>query len=203
MKKSVFITALLMCVSASSFAQVSVEAGYVNSSHKMTVSGTSTSGNTDGLYVGASWNFASGNVLGVAPGVYYEFLTTDNYELPFATGSVQEHYMNIPVLLNAGVNFGDNVRAFVYAGPTLNYGIAATTSVDSGIGKGGNRKKQNLYSDSDYKRFDVLVGGGAGVELMHRLRFSVGYNAGLLNRTSAANSTLKRNQLHIGAAFVF
>ena len=76
-------------------------------------------------------------------------------------------------------------------------------SVDSGIGKGGNKKKQNLYSDSDYKRFDVLVGGGAGVELMHRVRFSVGYNAGLLNRTSTANSTLKRNQLHIGVAFVF
>ena len=137
------------------------------------------------------------------PGVYYEFLTTDNYKLPFATGSVQEHYMNIPMLLNAGVNLGDNVRAFVYAGPTLNYGIAASASVDSGIGKGGNRKKHNLYSDSDYKRFDVLVGGGAGVELMHRVRFSVGYNAGLLNRTSAASSTLKRNQLHIGAAFVF
>ena len=47
-----------------------------------------------------------------------------------------------------------------------NYGVAASISVDSGIGKGGNRKKHNLYSDSDYKRFDVLVGGGAGVKLM-------------------------------------
>ena len=185
------------------FAQPSVEAGYVNSVQKMKASGSTVSGTTNGVYVGANWNLELSKVFSLTPGVYYEFLTTCDYKFSFVSGSVQEHYANVPVLLNAGVNLGDNVRLFAFGGPTLSLGIAASTSVDSGTGKGGNRKKHNLYSDDDYKRFDVLAGGGLGIEVNHHFRFTVGYNAGLLNRTSLDGATLKRNQLKIGAAFVF
>lgn len=41
------------------------------------------------------------------------------------------------------------------------------------------------------------------MEVNHHFRFTVGYNSGLLNRTSLDDATLKRNQLKIGAAFVF
>lgn len=205
MKKVLFVlfAAALMAVPAKLSAQPSVEAGYVNSVQKMKASGSTVSGTTNGVYVGANWNLELSKVFSLTPGVYYEFLTTSDYKFSFASGSVQEHYANVPVLLNAGVNLVDNVRLFAFGGPTLSLGIAASTSVDSGTGKGGNRKKHNLYSDDDYKRFDVLAGGGLGIEVNHHFRFMVGYNAGLLNRTSLDGATLKCNQLKIGAAFVF
>lgn len=58
MKKVLFVlfAAALMAVPAKLSAQPSVEAGYVNSVQKMKASGSTVSGTTNGVYVGANWN---------------------------------------------------------------------------------------------------------------------------------------------------
>lgn len=204
MKKVLLAIFAAATLAVSANAQVNVEAGYVNSVQKLKKSGSTVSGTSNGVYVGASYNFAFGKVISLSPGVQYEFLTTGDYKvLPLASGSVQEHYANVPVLLNAGVNIGSNVRIYFYAGPTLSIGIATSKSINSGVGDGGNIKKQNLYADDTYKRLDVLLGGGAGVEICRRIRLTAGYDAGLLNRTSLDDATLRRNRLHVGAAVTF
>ena len=59
------------------------------------------------------------------------------------------------------------------------------------------------YKDSNYSRFDVMLGGGIGVEVMNKIRLTVGYDMGMLDRNSNDNVTLKRNRLTAGAALVF
>ena len=48
-----------------------------------------------------------------------------------------------------------------------------------------------------------MLGGGIGVEVMNKIRLTVGYDMGMLDRNSNDNVTLKRNRLTAGAALVF
>ncbi len=202
---SLLFAAMLMLFSTEAFAQIKVGAGYVNSAHKMEVAGNSTTTNMNGAYVGVGYNISLGKVFGFMPSIQYEFLTTNDYNIFSLDGeSVQEHYANIPLHFNAGLNLGEKTKLAIFAGPTLSYGIAASTNANlDELGKGGNVKKHNFYSDDYYNRFDVMLGGGINLEIAKKINISAGYNFGLVNRTSIDGATLKRNQLFIGVSYIF
>ena len=49
-----------------------------------------------------------------------------------------------------------------------------------------------------------MLGGGMGVDLGKRLRLTVGYDFGMMNRYTEGNGIVRhRNQLHGGLAFLF
>ena len=70
MKKVLFalFAAALVSAPANLSAQPSVEAGYVNSVQKMKTAGSTVSGTTNGVYVGANWNLELGKVFSLTPG---------------------------------------------------------------------------------------------------------------------------------------
>ena len=104
---------------------------------------------------------------------------------------------------NAADKLSPQLRGFVYAGPTFSCGLNSTTEVGGSIGGvGGKSGKHDNYADSDYNRFDILLGGGAGLDF-GKLRFTVGYDLGMLNRVSSENFVQKRNVLHAGIGFLF
>ena len=178
------LAASLMLLGTSAFAQVSVGAGYVNSKNTYTTSSGSKSDAEpmNGFYVGVDYNVPIGDIFGMSAGVNYEFLTSKDYELgSFLKGKYTEQYINVPVRLNAGFGLADGVRLFVFGGPTFSYGLSA-----------------------GWNRFDVMVGGGAGLDLMDKIRLTVGYDLGMFNRLPKDSSDkLNRNKLHAGIAFLF
>lgn len=120
-------------------------------------------------------------------------------------GDLQEHYLNIPVRFDYGAELAPGVRGFVYAGPTLSFGLASSTKLTASIAGYSADKVFDNYSDgSDYGRMDVLLGGGIGVDV-NKIRFTVGYDCGMLNRYTgdASNTARHRNQLTAGLALLF
>lgn len=194
-----------MLIGTNAFAQLSVAAGFGNSQTKfdinvLNVIKTSHNANLNGFYAGASYNIPVGTSgLGIAPGVYFAYMTDKDVDIYVASGDLVESYLEIPLDLNLKFPIADGLNGVIYAGPTFAYGVAS--KVNSGS------TTIDLYDGTisnylDYNRIDVLAGGGIGVEFENMVRFDVGYDFGLLNR-GGSTVGVHRNQLHAGVAFMF
>ncbi|MBR5034092.1 MAG: PorT family protein [Bacteroidales bacterium] len=203
MKKVFAIAAALMLIGTTAFAQ-SFGAGYVQSTFKH----GNASNVANGFYAGFGYTAEITTGLSLNPGIYYEFLTGAGNFTGFDVlqgayqGKTTEHYVNVPLHLSYGINFAPSFKLFVYGGPTATIGIASNSK-----GATLDDSKSN-YANEDYSRFDIMAGGGIGVELMNRVRLNFGYDFGLLDRDNGTNIAgkeiaLKRNRLVAGAAFVF
>ena len=199
------LAASLMLIGTNAFAQLSVAAGFGNSQTKfdinvLNVIKTSHNANLNGFYAGASYNIPVGTSgLGIAPGVYFAYMTDKDVDIYVASGDLVESYLEIPLDLNLKFPIADGLNGVIYAGPTFAYGVAS--KVNSGS------TTIDLYDGTisnylDYNRIDVLAGGGVGVEFENMVRFDVGYDFGLLNR-GGSTVGVHRNQLHAGVAFMF
>ena len=199
------LAASLALTGTNAFAQLSVAAGFGNSQTKfdinvLNVIKTSHNANLNGFYAGASYNIPVGTSgLGIAPGVYFAYMTDKDVDIYVASGDLVESYLEIPLDLNLKFPIADGLNGVIYAGPTFAYGVAS--KVNSGS------TTIDLYDGTisnylDYNRIDVLAGGGIGVEFENMVRFDVGYDFGLLNR-GGSTVGVHRNQLHAGVAFMF
>ncbi len=211
MKKAMLMAAALL-VAVTSFAQVQIGAGYVNSTDRTKLSNDAevSTAAANGVYAGIGVTLPLAGDLAVTPGVYYTFLTSHNGRsvangILSASGDLQEHYVNVPVYFNYGSELAPNFRLFFFGGPTFSAGIISKTVLSASIlGFSANTAIDNYRDVSGYGRFDVMLGGGMGVDLGKRLRLTVGYDFGMMNRYTEGNGILRhRNQLHGGLAFLF
>ncbi len=202
--KKIFATILaasMMLVGANAFAQISVGAGYVNSTSTNKVGDSKSSGDSNGFYLGASYNIGISGGLGLAPGLYYEFLGNSG-KGSYWSGSTTEHYVNVPVMVNYGLELMPDCTLFFYAGPTLSCGVASTTQAKVGGDKVSVGAKVNNYDNDNYGRFDVMLGGGVGFNI-NSFQVKVGYNAGMLDRNASDAVKMHRSEVHLGLGWMF
>ena len=211
MKKafSIILAASMMLMGTVAMAQPAIGVGYLNSTDKTKSGSTTNSTNLSGFYVGGSYNINLSGALNVAPGVYYSLLTksdANNYfGLVDTKVDVTEHYLSVPVMFNAGLNLTDGIVGRIYAGPTLAYGLASNTKVKGTVAGFSKDTKINNYDDDyNYRRFDIMLGGGVAVDFFDMVRFNIGYDSGLVNRYSGdSDVTRHRGQLSVGVAYLF
>lgn len=193
MKKvfSFILAASMMLIGTAAIAQPSLGIGYLNSTDKVKSGSTTKTTNLSGFYVGGSYNINLAGSFGVAPGLYYGLATKSDANsfggILDTKADVTEHYLSIPVMFNAGLTITDGIVGRIYAGPTLAYGIASNLKYTASasipvLGTVSKGDKVNNYDDSDYGRFDVMLGGGVAVDFFDMVRFNVGYDYGLVNR---------------------
>jgi hypothetical protein len=140
--------------------------------------------------------------LGIQPGIRYTFAgESEKAELygEKVRLSVAEHYLDIPVQVKYGyevISSKLNINAF--AGPIFSIGLASIVkgSMDDSV------VKTNAYKDSDYGRFDLKIGLGAGVTIAERVNVKVGYNFGLLNRYTGEQVDGYKYKSHTGVFYV-
>ena len=122
------LAASLMLIGTNAFAQLSVAAGFGNSQTKfdinvLNVIKTSHNANLNGFYAGASYNIPVGTSgLGIAPGVYFAYMTDKDVDIYVASGDIVESYLEIPLDLNLKFPIADGLNGVIYAGPTFAYG---------------------------------------------------------------------------------
>lgn len=212
MKKIVTIlsAAMMLLAGTSAFAQLSVGAGYVNSVDYTKIGNESTKSTTgNGFYAGVSYTAPLPAGFSFTPGLYYEFLTADvaaGNSLFVIGGRETEHYINVPLDFSYGFDLSRDLHFFVFAGPTVNVGLASTTKVSAAsAGISAQIGVINNYDGNDYGRFDIMLGGGIGLEFRKNFRVNIGYDFGLLNRYTgkASNNSLHSNRLAAGLAFIF
>ena len=95
------------------------------------------------------------------------------------------YYLNIPIHAGYRMGLGDNVKLSVSAGPYLGVGLwgkgTGTVKVSGDVPsdldiKAGKYKVDNVFKDSDLRRFEIGASVKAGLEFKDRYRLSVGYD---------------------------
>lgn len=218
------------------YTQPGIEAGYLNSRYSIKGGENSKSGTPmNGFYAGVSDDIELVAGLVFHVGLNYSYTTDNSREevLHFdLKGSAADHYLNLPLRLKYNFNIIPKVlKIQAFAGPVLSMGLVSeqTLSLKGSFGDAaidgtvkynyytGKVKADNLSDelrdqinsympDSRYKRFDVALGGGVGVELFNLLEVKAGYDWGLLNRfkgDASDNYKLNRNVFYLSVGFRF
>lgn len=223
LKKLAAVVAAVV-ISANMMAQVSVNLGYLNDSHISTVKvGGNT--NTDktgfnGFTVGASYTYNFMDWMGVTGGLNYQFINNhQDFDLMIGNSGTKTdvnkmfHSLDIPIRLEAGYNITDDLRVFGYVGPKFLFDLSGvskgtTTTYLNGSQQGDpvKSKTEFSYKDNEYSRFNLMVGPGVGVNYTN-LSLRVGYDWGLLNRNTNANTKdnikFANNQLYVTFGYSF
>ena len=205
MKKVIFtvLAATLMLLGTQAFAQMSVNAGYLNS----TLASKNSTDNANGAYAGITFNIPVAGGFGIAPGVYYSMLTSKETanigSIVSTSGTFMEHAINVPVYLNYAYDLARDAKIFVFGGPTAQYGLASTVKYDASIaGISGSNTVSN-YDDADYNRMNVYLGGGIGFGISG-LQITVGYDYGMMNQYKGDNAPqCHRSNLKLGVGYAF
>ncbi len=217
-------------------AKNGIEIGYLNSTYRTkAASGEVTKSDPmSGFYVGLVKDLRLFAGLSIQPGLYYSYLNTaEKEEIPSfnLSSSYTEHGLNLPIHIKYTFDIVPAFGVYVFAGPTLSLGLAANTKISfTGEALGntmtfdarynsytGNIKSENIPEESldqidrylpqtRMNRFDVLMGGGIGLNLVKFVTVKGGFDYGLLNRFNedmADAGTLNRMQFYISVGVMF
>lgn len=218
-------------------AKNGIEIGYLNSTYRTkAASGEVTKSDPmSGFYVGLVKDLRLFAGLSIQPGLYYSYLNTaEKEEIPSfnLSSSYTEHGLNLPIHIKYTFDIVPAFGVYVFAGPTLSLGLAATTKLSVSGSIAGNtlegNLKYNAYTnklksdnipdeyvnlvnqylpqDRVMNRFDVLMGGGVGVNIIKFVTVKGGFDYGLLNRLKGdlANAgKLNRMQYYISVGLTF
>lgn len=186
-------------------------------------------GGLNGLSLGVTKDFTLvNNTLYLQTGLAYEFQTNSKrYTHEMNLKVVQErseHYLDIPLRIKFAMDVFPEMRAFIYLGPTLDFGLSAklqgrlrgegetmgkvTYNYFTGKLKGDTIGNFTLPAPaSRYRAFDVFMGGALGVELYDIAVVKFGFDWGLINKNKsqeiADNFTTHRNLFHLGVGVRF
>ena len=232
MKKifAIVLGAALMLAGTNAFAQLSVGAGWLNSTE------TVKSGNSDpsktnlnGFYVGGQYNLPIVSGLGIAPGLYISgiFAKVNNSDSAYglsgsANVSSREFDLNVPVNVNYAFEIGRDFKVFVYAGPVFQLGIVSKASYEASLSAGGLGLSTGKYTTDNYSGktynakneevgqhdggyqnpFNIYLGGGAGIQA-GAFQVIIGYDHSLLNFSKNSNETASRSQIKLGVGYAF
>lgn len=201
------IIALIAFASISAHAQVSVGAGYLNSNFLESTPSESSASNMNGFYIECDYRTEIvDDYMGFSAGFRYTYGVDKYNGGDNIKGSWSEHYMDIPVTIDLGIEFSENFRAFVFAGPTFSFGVGSLISLD------GSNKTIDIYElidmmtpkDVVYNKFDLMIGLGVGVDLFETFRIKAEFDQGLLNRLKGIDGLkATRNLVKVGVAYIF
>ena len=206
MKKilSTLLAASLMFLGTQAFAQISVNAGYLNSSIKV---GNNDPSNANGAFAGVSFNVPLFGGLAIAPGVYYSMITSKDTanlgSIASVSGTFMEHAVNVPAYLNYNIALNRDTNFFIFGGPTFQYGLASTVKYDGNVaGISGSTTSDNYKNDS-YNRMNLYLGGGIGINAGGYM-VTVGYDYGMMNQYKGDNAVnAHRSNIKIGVGYNF
>ena len=149
------------------------------------------------------------------------------------TGSYTEHMLNIPIQVKYTFDIVPMFGINIFVGPTLSFGLAANNKMTVTGDVAGNNvngsvtynaysgkfRSENLSGISDQiietinrnmpqnrmNRFDVLMGGGVGLDLLRFITVKGGFDYGLMNRLKDddGGSSLNRLQYYISIGVRF
>ena len=190
--KKLFLSIVVAALTAiCANAQLYVGAGYSYSPTKTKVEKVSERYDRNGFYIQAGYGLNVGKHLGIVPGVEYEVVTNEEDGL-----KTPEQYLNIPVKVTYGFSLGNIVELGAFVAPELSLGLASKAKADD--------TSVSLYGeDGIYKRGDFRVGLGVYCDLIEKVRVNLNYNFGVVNRSKADGTTLRRNGVQLGVAYLF
>lgn len=215
MKRTIALAALaaVMVFAGKAYAQLSIHAGYapVTYTTETTVGSTTTETTNEmaGFFAGATYNHTFDGYLGLSLGAQAR------YNIKSSVGSASfvvvsgndksketQVMLDVPVLLNYGINLNNDAKLVVFAGPTISYALYGNTHVTTETTVLGvtttTETDTPMYDDgSAYNRLDLSA--AAGVELHYTgYRLFGGYRLGFLDLNNNDNIKTTSSGLFVG-----
>ena len=206
MKRQLILLFVLVLVTGHPVsAQLSAGAGYL----KTHVTANHEDGSGEGLYAGLSYRIHLAGAFSLLPGVYFTRTeesggecVIDDMILPY--GFFIEKALVAPIHLHWGIDLPKDIRAFLYAGPSFQYGLSCESP--SGL---TNVPARDLY-DKEYgshRRWNVLAGCGAGLSFptksTQRVFLTAGWDYGLGNLYEDPHDVSRRSLWKAGFGLEF
>ena len=221
--KLIAVAVAIFAASIEASAQFGVNISYMNSNARP-VQWSDAKNQTNGFTVGIDNELKLiGNFLSIQPGLYYQHLlaSEDIVDLGsqlYAKNTYSDYFLAIPLHVKLGFNILPNkmLRVYVFAGPTFEIGLKSADKLSiAGEGEISYNYYTGKFSSSSdeindivsglfpdqkvYGRFDVMVGGGVGIQVIRFLDIKVGYDYGLVNRyRKEMDKTVNRGQFYVG-----
>lgn len=207
MKRQLILLFVLMLVTGRPVsAQLSAGAGYL----KTHVTANHEAGSGEGLYAGLSYRIHLAGAFSLLPGVYFTRTeesggecVIDDMILPY--GFFIEKALVAPLHLHWGIDLPEDIRAFLYAGPSFQYGLSCESP--SGL---TNVPARNLYDKEEYlahQRWNILAGCGAGLSFptksTQRVFLTAGWEYGLVNLYEDPYDVSHRSLWKVGLGLEF
>ena len=172
MKKSLFLffAAALLFVGTNASAQVSFGAGPAT---RLYFEKGQNVNYTYGVQMSFEDSKRATDVFGYSAGV--DFGTYGRKDFYSEESGLSEMYVDIPVRMKFFLPFSGDFQMFFYGGVVPSICI-------SSMKKTANERFSRFDGLTDYTRYDVLAGGGVGIELNESFRFSLGYDHGIMDR---------------------
>lgn len=172
-------------------AQLYVGAGYSYSPTASKAGKITERFDRNGFYIQAGYGLNVGKHLGIVPGLEYEVVTKMENDV-----KQPEQYLNIPVKVTYGFSLGNIVELGAFVAPTFSMGLTSKAKVDD--------TSVDMYGeDGFYKRGDFRVGLGVYCDLIEKVRINLNYNFGVVNRSKVDDTTMRRNGVQLGVAYLF
>ena len=172
-------------------AQLYVGAGYSYSPTASKAGKITERFDRNGFYIQAGYGLNVGKHLGIVPGLEYEVVTKTENDV-----KQPEQYLNIPVKVTYGFRLGNIVELGAFVAPTFSMGLTSKAKVDD--------TSVDMYGeDGFYKRGDFRVGLGVYCDLIEKVRINLNYNFGVVNRSKVDDTTMRRNGVQLGVAYLF
>lgn len=203
--------AAMLLIAGNANAQLGLHVGYAPQNYlSKYTSGSTTVSDTSkmtGFFVGADYNINLTGDLNVSLGLQGRYNTSsESSTLLGVTTKVDKTQvlLDVPILFNYGLSLSDALKLSVFAGPTITYALSGntkTTVSGSPAGILDGTTENNWYGDnSNLKNLDVAVSLGVAVTFSD-IKIFGGYNMGLLNLTTADNTTYKGSNLFLGIGY--
>ena len=204
MKKALAIVALIaaMFVAGNVQAQTTIYAGYAPE----TFVTSHNSSNYQGFFAGFTQNFGLTQGIGVAAGAQFR-MNMKNTEDSNTLGSIKtknsQFLVDVPILLNYGININRDLKISPFVGPMLSLALSGKTKTitHENILNTTNESTADWYGDnSNMSRFNLYAVFGADVKF-NQFNLFGGYRFGLLDLNTSDNATLKTNGLFVGLGY--
>ena len=205
-------------IAGNSYAQISIRAGYAPETWTSTYNGNNGNNSTTnltGLFVGAHYNFGLTGDLNLSAGVQYRYNfkkeTSSADVLGIAGGSTEakmtQSVLDVPIMLNYGLDLTDAFRLSIFAGPTLNLALSGNThyTVTTTVLNQTNVTETDYdwYGDkSSMETLNLSATFGLNITYMNFGVFG-GYNIGLLDMDKDNDSKLTTSGFFVGLGYTF
>lgn len=215
MKRTIAMAALaaVMIFAGKAYAQLSIHAGYAPVTYTTeTTVGSTTAESTNemaGFFAGATYNHTFDGYLGLSLGAQARYnlkSSVGSASFVVVTGDSKSKetqvMLDIPVLLNYGINLNNDAKLVAFAGPTVSYALYGNTHVTTTATVLGvttvTETDHPMYDDGTaYNRLDLS--GTVGIELHYTgYRLFGGYRIGFLDLNNNDNIKTTSSGLFVG-----
>lgn len=225
--KKLLVSIVALAIAATAFAGrptgLTLGGGYAMNFYNTTFTGTysdATNNETSsfgGVFAEVGYNLGFSQLSSLYFGLRYSATFRGDFEgfegnsSEYSVSLTEHDYLALPVKFMMA--FGGRTKFFFDAGPTFSLwtvnASAATSGSSSSQSSVTGRINHFANDNGAFNRFNVALGGSAGVLISSHVKIYAAFDANLLksyqNPKSYVGSSYKgfRNELRIGAAYVF